>query len=74
MDEDLKKAIDTYWSQVIYHNSRQELGKTTTMLRDDVKSRLEILQKIENKRRDFEHVIELSANLKGTEVWMHLRN
>ena len=31
---------DSYWTQVIYHNSRQELGKTTTMLRDDVRTYL----------------------------------
>jgi hypothetical protein len=62
------KARDTYWTQVIYHNSRQELGKTTTMLRDDVYSRLRILQPDESRRRKFEIIQELSANLKGAEV------
>lgn len=61
---------DAYWTQVIYHNSRQELGKTTTMLRDDVKTRLAMLQDEipEEERREFETIEELSANLKGGEV------
>ncbi len=59
---------DSYWTQVIYHNSRQELGKTTTMLRDDVRTRLEILEPVSDRRRYFNGVVELSANLKGAEV------
>jgi hypothetical protein len=61
---------DSYWTQVIYHNSKQELGKTTTMLRDDVKTRLDMLQSglpVEEARR-FEAIEELSANLKGGDV------
>lgn len=61
-------AKDIYWTQVIYHNSRQELGKTTTMLRDDVYFRLQILQPDESQRRKFDNIQELSANLKGAEV------
>ena len=59
---------------MIYHNSRQELGKTTTMLLDDVRSRLEVLQPVENIRRTFENILELSANLKGAEVTEALDN
>jgi len=61
---------DGYWTQIIYHNSRKELGKTTTMLRDDVRTRLEMLQQPvpEEQRRGFDSVEELSANLKGSEV------
>jgi hypothetical protein len=66
--EDGKRLRDTYWTQVIYHNSRQELGKTTTMLRDDVRTRLEILEPNSSFRRHFNDVEELSANLKGPEV------
>jgi hypothetical protein len=62
------RARDSYWTQVIYHNSKQELGKTTTMLRDDVRTRLELLEKHEEDRRVFENVEELSANLKGSMV------
>jgi ATP-dependent helicase YprA (DUF1998 family) len=63
-----RAARDSYWTQVIYHNSRQELGKTTTMLRDDVRTRLAILQPDESTRREFDSVQELSANLKGAQV------
>jgi hypothetical protein len=59
---------DSYWTQVIYHNSKHELGKTTTMLRDDVRTRLELLGKTEETRRTFENVEELSANLKGSMI------
>lgn len=59
-------ARDTYWTQVIYHNSRQELGKTTTMLRDDVDARLEILGAEGESPRSFGQVEELSANIKGS--------
>ena len=61
-------ARDTYWTQVVYHNSRQELGKTTTMLRDDVLTRLELLQPELELRRPFHSIQELSANLKGSEI------
>jgi hypothetical protein len=63
------KARDTYWTQVIFHNSRKELGKTTTMLRDDVEVRLNTLNTSEENKRDFEAVEELSASsLTGSEV------
>jgi hypothetical protein len=61
-------ARDSYWTQVIYHNSRQELGKTTTMLRDDVRTRLSVLQPDEARRRQFDSIDELSANLKGSQI------
>jgi hypothetical protein len=67
-------ALDSYWTQVVYHNSRQELGKTTTMLRDDVGVRLEILEADNAKRRPFDNIEELSANLKGGEVRRALDN
>lgn len=59
---------DTYWTQVIYHNSRQELGKTTTMLRDDVRTRLEVLDQKRATERNIDKVEELSASLKGGAV------
>jgi hypothetical protein len=69
LDQNRKVAVDSYWTQVIYHNSRQELGKTTTLLRDDVDSRLKSFEPNADKRRDFGRVVELSANLKsGAEV------
>jgi ATP-dependent helicase YprA (DUF1998 family) len=59
---------DTYWTQVIYHNSRQELGKTTTMLMDDVRSRLELIESASGDKRTFRTVEELSANVKGARL------
>ena len=53
---------------MIYHNSRQELGKTTTLLRDDVDARLGVLQPDKRKRRGIDIVKELSANLKRGEI------
>lgn len=73
-DRDDALAIDSYWTQVVYHNSRQELGKTTTMLRDDVGVRLGILEPNESIRRPFDNIEELSANLKGGEVRKALDN
>jgi hypothetical protein len=32
---------DAYWTLVVYHNSLRELGRTMTILRDDVRSALE---------------------------------
>ena len=66
--ESQRLARDSYWTQVIYHNSRQELGKTTTMLRDDVRTYLAVLQPDDERRRRFETMEELSANLKGSQI------
>ena len=64
----LDTILDSYWTQVIYHNSRQELGKTTTLLRDDVDTRIKILQSNRDSQRVIKSIRELSANLKGAEV------
>lgn len=68
------KLQDAYWTQVIYHNSRQELGKTTTMLQDDVRKRLEILAPEVAEKRAFDQIQELSANLRGREISDALQN
>jgi Helicase conserved C-terminal domain len=65
---DDSKVRDSYWTQVIYHNSRQELGKTTTMLRDDVRTRLEVIEMDSQRRRAFDRIEELSANVKGNQI------
>ena len=43
--------LDAYWTLVAYHNSRRELGKTMTAMRDDVVSRIEALVSDRNLRR-----------------------
>jgi hypothetical protein len=34
-------ALNSYWTLVVYHNSLRELGRTVTILRDDVRLNLE---------------------------------
>jgi len=59
---------DAYWTQVVYHNSRRELGKTFTLSRDDVPSRIEAISTDQSNLRDPSNVVELSGNIKGSEV------
>lgn len=39
-------ARDAYWTQIIYHNSRRELGKTMTLARDDVGARIDVIEEL----------------------------
>lgn len=61
---------DDYWTLVAYHNSRRELGKTMTLARDDVPSRIQLIcdKNRQNIRRKCEEVVELSGNLKSYQV------
>lgn len=59
---------DTYWTQVIYHSSRRELGKTMTLARDDIPARITAIEKVTDRRRGLSNVEELSANRKGWEI------
>ncbi|WP_168914792.1 helicase-related protein [Microcella flavibacter] len=34
-------TLDAYWTLVVYHNSLRELGRTVTILRDDVRTNLD---------------------------------
>lgn len=63
-----KENGDGYWTQVIFHNSRRELGKTMTLAADDIPSRIQLIAKDEDKMRDLETVKELSANCSGEEI------
>lgn len=57
---------DTWWTLVVYHNSKRELGKTLSLARDDIPARLGALgeaRKIAGAR-----VRELSANLRDSEI------
>ncbi len=62
------KDRDTYWTQVIYHNSRRELGKTMTLARDDIPARITAIEKVKDRRRALPNVEELSANRQGWEI------
>jgi hypothetical protein len=59
---------DGYWTQVIFHNSRRELGKTMTLARDDIPSRIELVCKDQSRLRKLNIVKELSANCTGEEI------
>lgn len=61
-------AKDTWWTQVIYHNSRRELGKTMTLSRDDIPERVKVITSDENNMRKLTNVEELSANVRGIEI------
>ena len=62
------EAVDTWWTQVIYHNSRRELGKTMTLARDDIPSRVMTIASDENNMRELPNVEELSATVSGTRI------
>lgn len=61
-------TVDGYWTQVIFHNSRRELGKTITLARDDIPARIKVIAKDQNKMRSCENVEELSANVSGKRI------
>jgi hypothetical protein len=61
-------ANDTWWTQVIYHNSRRELGKTMTLARDDIPERIKVIASDESNYRKLTEISELSANVRGIEI------
>jgi len=60
-------AADGYWTQVIFHNSRRELGKTMTMSLDDIPKRAEVIAHNTAKSRKIQP-IEMSANISSREI------
>lgn len=60
-------AADGYWTQVIFHNSRRELGKTMTMALDDIPKRAEVIAADRSKARNIEPR-EMSANIASREI------
>lgn len=61
-------AVDTWWTQIIYHNSRRELGKTMTLSRDDIPARVKAIASDESNMRQLINVEELSANVSGSRI------
>ena len=61
--------LDAYWTLVAYHNSRRELGKTMTAMRDDVVSRIEALVSDRSLRRTHRSpvLMELSSQAASSE-------
>ena len=64
------KAEDAYWTLVVYHNSLRELGRTVTILRDDVPSNLIRREKAEGSAREIgsNGVHELNGNVDSAEL------
>lgn len=60
---DVGNLIDTWWTLVMYHNSRRELGKSLTLARDDIPGRVKAIYSKNGSGREPSEVQELSANL-----------
>ncbi|WP_223246357.1 helicase-related protein [Micrococcus luteus] len=64
-------GADAYWTSVLYHNSLRELGRTTTLLTDDVVARLRARsQRLGLAVREFRNddVIELTSRRTSGEL------
>jgi superfamily II DNA or RNA helicase len=63
-------AEDAYWTLVVYHNSLRELGRTVTILRDDVPSNLAMRRNAEGDARELrpDGVQELNGNVGSAEL------
>lgn len=63
-------AEDAYWTLVVYHNSLRELGRTVTILRDDVPANLVRREKTEGTARAIgsDGVHELNGNVDSAEL------
>jgi len=61
---------DAYWSLVLYHNSLRELGRTVTILRDDVRTLLEREDQAAPGSRTVgaDGVYELTSNVNSHEL------
>lgn len=66
MRDKVAELADTWWTLVVYHNSKRELGKTLSLARDDIPARLRALG--EKRTIAGAGVKELSANLKDSEI------
>ncbi|WP_308492287.1 helicase [Microbacterium terrisoli] len=63
-------AKDAYWTLVVYHNSLRELGRTVTILRDDVSANLSRRARVEGRAREIgsDGVHELNGNVDSAEL------
>lgn len=61
---------DAYWTLVLYHNSLRELGRTVTILRDDVRDNLqrEAGRNLTARSLSHEGVHELTSNVSSHEL------
>ncbi len=61
-------AMDAYWTSVIFHNSRRELGKTMTLCRDDIPSRAKVIATDQSRLRSSYNPVEMSANIPSWQI------
>ena len=74
--EDTETTRDSYWTAVMYHNSLRELGRTGTLVVDDVNGRLEPRSerlKLAFRRVRAERVLELTSRRGPEELPNDLR-
>lgn len=60
-----------FWTLVAYHNSLRELGKTVTLLRDDIPARISVIATAEDRIRVFDaddDVVELTSNIPSVQI------
>lgn len=72
----LENQRDPYWTVVLYHNSLRELGRTSTLIVDDVNGRLETRADrlgLELREVSAEHVLELTSRRGPEELPADLR-
>ena len=62
------EAKDTWWTQIIYHNSRRELGKSMTKSKDDIPKRVRVIMTDEKNMRKLANVEELSGSRPASEI------
>jgi hypothetical protein len=58
---------DDYWTLLVYHNSRRELGKTMTLARDDVHKRIRVIAPEFDGRQQIV-VDQLSSNVPSYQI------
>ena len=57
-------AKNTWWTQIIYHNSKRELGKTISLTGDDIPMRIEAISKTKESKRKLPNIQEMSSVIK----------
>lgn len=56
-------VLDAYWTVLVYHNSRRELGRTLTAARDEIETRIKVIASDSRAPRELGEPMELSAQM-----------
>jgi len=60
-----------FWTLIAYHNSLRELGKTVTLLRDDIPARISVIAKAQDRVRVLDaddDLVELTSNIPSVQI------